>query len=171
MHRVPRIFPTSLLREHITIAVWLFDDGKLVGETYGIPLDGEEEIPEGCPKDPHSIYCYSTTILGKYKGRGYGKILKAVFIGRISRDFRRIYEHPLIHNECSLLWARRIPNAVRESLFLDFFVIVRFCPESSLHFDKTNNGNYKLNKEKIFFHCDSFSFLFLNSLKSAGEIP
>jgi hypothetical protein len=75
------------------ITVWMFDNGKLVGETYGIPLDGEEEIPEGCPKDPHSIYCYSTTILRKYKGRGYGKILKAAFIGRVLRDFRKIYGH------------------------------------------------------------------------------
>jgi hypothetical protein len=81
----------SLLRHAITI--WMFDHGKLVGETYGTPLDGEEEIPEGCPKDSHSIYCYSTTILGMYKQRGYGKILKAAFIGRVSRDFRRIYGH------------------------------------------------------------------------------
>ncbi len=75
------------------IAIWMFDSGRLVGETYGIPLDGKEEIPEGCPRDPYSIYCYSTTILGKHKSKGYGKILKAVFIGRISRDFRRVYGH------------------------------------------------------------------------------
>ncbi len=81
----------QLLRHAVTI--WMFGSGKLMGETYGLPLDGKEEIPEGCPKDRHSIYCYSTTILGKYKGKGYGKILKAAFIGRVSRDFTRIYGH------------------------------------------------------------------------------
>jgi hypothetical protein len=47
----------------------------------------------GCPRDPQSIYCYSNTILGEYKGEGYGSILKAAFIGRVSRDFNRIWGH------------------------------------------------------------------------------
>ena len=81
----------ELLERAITI--WMLEDGKLVGETYGIPLDGTDDLPEGCPRDPRSIYCYSTTILSKYKHKGYGKILKAAFIGRVSRDFRRIYGH------------------------------------------------------------------------------
>ena len=80
-----------LLRNAITI--WMFDRGKLIGETYGIPLDGFDEIPSGCPRDPRSIYCYSNTILGKYQHKGYGRILKASFIGRVARDFRRIYGH------------------------------------------------------------------------------
>jgi hypothetical protein len=80
-----------LLRDAITI--WMFDRGKLVGETYGIPLGGRGELPEGCPRDPDAIYCYSTTILGKYKHKGYGRILKAAFIGRVARDFRKIYGH------------------------------------------------------------------------------
>lgn len=75
------------------IVIWMLQDGKLVGETYGIPLDGRDEIPEGCPRDPRSIYCFSNTILGKYKGKGYGSILKAAFIGRVSKDFHRIYGH------------------------------------------------------------------------------
>ena len=74
------------------VVIWMFEDGKLVGEAYGLPLDGKDEMP-GCPKDPHSIYCYSNTILGEHKGKGYGSILKAAFIGRVSRDFRRIYGH------------------------------------------------------------------------------
>jgi predicted GNAT family acetyltransferase len=74
------------------ITIWMLEDGKLVGETYGIRSDGKHEMP-GYPRDRHSIYCYSTTILGKYKGKGYGAILKAAFIGRVSRDFRRIYGH------------------------------------------------------------------------------
>jgi hypothetical protein len=74
------------------IVIWMFANGKLVGETYGIPLDGGDDLP-GCPRDRRSIYCYSNTILGKYKGKGYGSLLKAAFIGRVSRDFRRIYGH------------------------------------------------------------------------------
>jgi hypothetical protein len=71
----------------------MFDRGKLIGETYGFPLDGCDEIPVGCPRDPRSIYCYSNTILGKYQHQGYGRILKAAFIGRVARDFHRIYGH------------------------------------------------------------------------------
>lgn len=75
------------------IAIWMFDQGRIVGESYGVPLNRIREIPEGCPRDPKSIYCYSTTILSGYQGRGYGKILKAAFIGRVARDFRIIYGH------------------------------------------------------------------------------
>jgi hypothetical protein len=75
------------------ITIWMFDHGKLIGETYGFPLDGRDEIPPGCPRDPHSIYCYSNTILKKYQHKGYGRILKAAFIGLVSREFRRIYGH------------------------------------------------------------------------------
>jgi hypothetical protein len=80
----------DLLRR--AIVIWMFEGGKLVGETYGISLDGADDLP-GCPRDRRSIYCYSNTILGKYKGKGYGSLLKAAFIGRVSRDFRRIYGH------------------------------------------------------------------------------
>lgn len=74
------------------IVIWMLVDGKLVGETYGMPLDGKDVMP-GCPRDPRSMYCYSTTILSHYKGKGYGSILKAAFIGRVSKDFWRIYGH------------------------------------------------------------------------------
>ena len=75
------------------ITIWMFDEEELVGETYGVPLEDEEEEHPGCPVDPKAIYCYSNTILGMYKGKGYGTILKAAFIGRVSRDFRAIYGH------------------------------------------------------------------------------
>jgi hypothetical protein len=74
------------------VVIWMLEDGKLVGESYGLPLDGKDEMP-GCPRDPRSLYCYSTTILGNYQRKGYGAILKAAFIGRVSRDFKRIYGH------------------------------------------------------------------------------
>ncbi len=81
----------QLLKGAITI--WMFDRGKIVGESCGVLLNRLADIPEGCPRDPKSIYCYSTTILSNYQGRGYGKILKAVFIGRVARDFHKIYGH------------------------------------------------------------------------------
>jgi hypothetical protein len=80
----------EMLKRAITI--WMCVAGHLVGETYGIPLDERDEMP-GCPRDPHSIYCYSNTILGGHKGKGHGSILKAAFIGRVSQDFARIYGH------------------------------------------------------------------------------
>lgn len=80
----------ELLKSAITI--WMLEDGKLVGETYGVPWGAKEEMP-GFPRDPDAVYCYSNTILRKYQGKGYGAILKAAFIGRVSRDFKRIYGH------------------------------------------------------------------------------
>lgn len=83
----------SLLRR--AIVLWMFVDGELVGETYGIPISkmGPAERPEGTPPDPEAIYCYSNTILGKFKDRGYGTILKAAFLGRASAQFVRVYGH------------------------------------------------------------------------------
>lgn len=80
----------DLLKRAITI--WMLEGGKLVGETYGVPWGVKDEMI-GFPPDPEAIYCYSNTILGKYQGKGYGAILKAAFIGRVSRDFKRIYGH------------------------------------------------------------------------------
>ncbi len=83
-------------KEHIlkrAIVIWMLEGRTLVGETYGIALDGTDEVPPGCPRDPRSIYCFSNTILGRYKGKGYGSILKAAFIGRVSRDYDRVYGH------------------------------------------------------------------------------
>jgi GNAT superfamily N-acetyltransferase len=82
----------ELLMGKSAISIWMLVDGKLFGETYGVPWGAREEMP-GFPRDPEAIYCYSNTILRKYQGRGYGAILKAAFIGRVSRDFKRIYGH------------------------------------------------------------------------------
>lgn len=80
----------ELLRN--AIAIWMLEDEKLIGETYGVPWDDAEDMP-GFPQDPDAIYCFSNTILRKFQGKGYGAILKAAFIGRVSRDFKRIYGH------------------------------------------------------------------------------
>ena len=75
------------------VTIWMLEDGRPIGETYGIPLDGRFEMPEGCSRDPQAIYCYSNTILGEHKNQGYGRILKAFFIGHVAHSFRRIYGH------------------------------------------------------------------------------
>jgi hypothetical protein len=81
----------TLLKNAITI--WMFDGKTLVGETYGVTLGNRVDEHPGCPRDPEAIYCYSNTILGKFKGKGYGTILKAAFIGHVSWKFNRIYGH------------------------------------------------------------------------------
>jgi GNAT superfamily N-acetyltransferase len=80
----------ELLRN--AVAIWMLENGKLVGETYGVPWDSAGDMP-GFPRDSEAIYCFSNTILRKYQGKGYGVILKAAFIGRVSRDFKRMYGH------------------------------------------------------------------------------
>src|SRR6202042_1002090 len=74
------------------IPIWMFDGARLVGETYGVPWNGKDDLV-GFPRDPEAVYCYSNTILSKYQGKGYGAILKAAFIGRVPQDFNRIYGH------------------------------------------------------------------------------
>ena len=58
-----------------TIFVWLYVDGKIAGESYGIPLgtgdwefEGLSELTEG--ETEGAIYCHSTTILPAFQGRG-----------------------------------------------------------------------------------------------------
>jgi hypothetical protein len=82
----------DLLLTRSAISIWMFDGSRLVGETYGVPWNGKDDLI-GFPRDPEAVYCYSNTILNKYQGKGYGAILKAAFIGRVSQDFRRIYGH------------------------------------------------------------------------------
>jgi hypothetical protein len=67
------------------IAAWMFVDDVLAGETYGIrPRDLGEEIEDVEKRDLDSIYCYSTTILPKFQGRGLAKILKAYWLGMVA---------------------------------------------------------------------------------------
>lgn len=66
------------------LAVWMYVDGKLAGESYGIRVrDDTEEIEDTKNRDPLEIYCYSTTILPEFQSRGYGKILKAHWLGYV----------------------------------------------------------------------------------------
>lgn len=80
----------EILKRAITI--WMLEDGKLVGETYGVGWEATKDFTD-LPRDPDGIYCFSNTILRKYQGKGYGAILKAAFLGRVSRDFKRVWGH------------------------------------------------------------------------------
>lgn len=68
------------------------ETGDLIGETYFCPLDlfKDEEPDELQPDEGTSpyfnknyAYCYSTTILPKYQGMGFGKLLKSYYLGYI----------------------------------------------------------------------------------------
>jgi len=40
------------------ITIWMFDGNRLVGETYGVPLGEDRDMPPGCPRDREAIYCF-----------------------------------------------------------------------------------------------------------------
>ena len=72
--------------------IYLIDEktDKLIGEAYFIPLDNmkewppdEEQIEDGLNDwyGKNCMYAFSTTILPEYQGKGYGKIIKAYFLG------------------------------------------------------------------------------------------
>lgn len=75
---------------HGSTAAILKLDEKPIGEIYGAPiryfLDRgfllHEEIPIGNPR--FDYYCYSTTILKPYRNKGYGRILKAFWLGLLN---------------------------------------------------------------------------------------
>ena len=66
-----------------SIFAWMFVDGELAGETYGIPLissiAGLTDLTESQEKT--GIHCYSNTILPPFQKRGFGTILKAHWLG------------------------------------------------------------------------------------------
>lgn len=78
---------------------YMYIDGKLAGETYGLsPADDytfrNEEIEDCNINDHVSCYCYSTTILPAYQGLGLGKILKAYWLGLVkARGYQYVIGH------------------------------------------------------------------------------
>lgn len=71
---------------------YLLVDGELAGETYGVQVaalaeDEEDPLPDLdiVPPDKQALtcYCYSTTILPAFQGRGLGHILKAHWLGKV----------------------------------------------------------------------------------------
>src|SRR5260370_27933345 len=62
--------------------VWMFVDGQIAGESYGIPLASPSEFLENLLVLPASekekaVSCYSNTILPRFQKQGHGSILKA----------------------------------------------------------------------------------------------
>lgn len=75
-------------------STFLFVDGGIAGEIYGKRVkDLEEEIPDLGRVSPEWIYCYSTTILPQYRGKGLGKILKAFWLGKVSSETTYVVGH------------------------------------------------------------------------------
>ncbi len=75
-------YKTEIVRNGV--ALWMFVDGELAGETYGISPDRiDEEIEDLPERDPSVIYCYSTTLFPKYQKRGLSKILCAYWLGLV----------------------------------------------------------------------------------------
>jgi GNAT superfamily N-acetyltransferase len=57
-------------------------DGLLAGETYGAtPANLDEKTPDVPQNDPLCIYCYSSTVLPQFQGRGLSKLLVAYWNG------------------------------------------------------------------------------------------
>lgn len=77
------------------VFIWMYVDGILVGECYGIPLDALDEPIEGLPaQEEKAMYCYSNTILASHKGQGFGTILKANWLGAVKAcGFDKVYGH------------------------------------------------------------------------------
>ena len=79
--------------------VWMFVGEVLVGESYGIPLASFEEPIEGLTaltekERKAGIYCYSNTVLPSFQRRGFGKILKAHWLGLAAgKGFGLVYGH------------------------------------------------------------------------------
>jgi hypothetical protein len=79
--------------------VWMFVNGQLAGESYGIPLISFSELIEDLLVLPESekekaVYCFSNTILPAFQKQGYGSILKAHWLGLAAgKGFDVVYGH------------------------------------------------------------------------------
>jgi GNAT superfamily N-acetyltransferase len=103
-----------------SIFVWMFVDGELAGETYGIPLansiDGLTDMTGMTESDKMTgIHCYSNTILPPFQNRGLGTVLKAHWLGlAASKGFNNVYGYARPGGSQSL-------NAKFGAVFLDRF--------------------------------------------------
>jgi GNAT superfamily N-acetyltransferase len=88
----------NLLKTPGAVVVWMFVDGELAGEAYGIPMQGfvaEMQGAELMEDDPaRALYCFSNTILPGFQGQGLGDVLKSHWLGMAwGRGFSVIYGH------------------------------------------------------------------------------
>jgi len=87
-----------LLKTPGAVVVWMFVDGALAGEAYGIPMAGFVEEMQGAElvvDDPaQALYCFSNTVLPEFQGRGLGATLKEHWLGMArASGFRVVYGH------------------------------------------------------------------------------
>jgi GNAT superfamily N-acetyltransferase len=87
-----------LLKTPGAVVVWMFVDGALAGEAYGIPMQGYAKHMPGAElvvDGPSlSLYCFSNTVLPDFQKRSLGDALKAHWLGMArERGFRVIYGH------------------------------------------------------------------------------
>jgi GNAT superfamily N-acetyltransferase len=79
--------------------VWMFVDGELAGESYGIPLSSSTDFLEDlfvlrATEKEKAVCCYSNTILPRFQKKGYGAILKAHWLGLAAgKGFNVVYGH------------------------------------------------------------------------------
>lgn len=75
--------------------VWMFVDGEMAGESYGIALRYLKEKIEDCDKEaPSTVYCYSTALLPKFRSKGLGPILKSYWLGMLKGNgVQRVVAH------------------------------------------------------------------------------
>ncbi|HLJ25639.1 MAG TPA: hypothetical protein VKY85_02915 [Candidatus Angelobacter sp.] len=103
-----------------SIFVWMFVDGEVAGESYGIPLARCDESIQGLAGLTESetrtgIYCYSNTILPAFQRQGLGSILKAHWLGMVAGNgFDVVYGHARPGGSQAL-------NAKFGAVFLDGF--------------------------------------------------
>lgn len=101
-----------------SIFVWLFVDGECIGEAYGVPLKSLDEPVEGLAGvDQSAMYCYSNTILPEYQGKGWGRLLKAHWLGLVKGSgFSTIYGHARpngsqqLNNSFGVQWLEDFPD-------------------------------------------------------------
>ena len=82
-----------------SIFAWMFVNGEIAGESYGIPtvddiddIGGCVELPEG--ETRNSFHCYSNTILPGFQGQGLARILKAHWLGLVAgKGYDTVYGH------------------------------------------------------------------------------
>jgi GNAT superfamily N-acetyltransferase len=94
------------------LCVWMYDLRRrvLIGETYGIPSavafgdDDEEGATDARPfVREGALYVFSTTILPRFQGQGYGTILKAYHLGRAAQaGYRVMIGHAREGPSCAL---------------------------------------------------------------------
>jgi len=86
-----------ILSHPSSVAVWIYVDGKPAAEVYGLPvrqlMELEGDVPDVADHQ-EAMYCYSTTVLPEFRGRGLGRFVKQWWIGMVkSLGFKTVVGH------------------------------------------------------------------------------